>query len=196
MSRQSDRALAELFEECLQRITAGESLNACLASYPEQAASLAPLLQSAAAMREYGVAVPRNLTAAAASRARFMAAAQALPGPVRPQSSLAFGSGLAAWWARLTSGLSVLRPVPVALAAFVLCVVLAGVLTTGIVTASAQALPGDSLYGVKLVTEQARLLLTTNQAGRAAAHRAVPPDSASGSRYDCADPSCGTRNAA
>jgi hypothetical protein len=168
MSRQSDRALAELFEECLQRLTAGESLSACLARYPEQEALLAPLLQSASAMREYGSVAPRDLTAAAASRARFMAAAQALPRPVTRSSPSGFGGGLVAWWASLTSGLSVLHPVPVALAAFLVCVVIAGVLTTGVVRASAQALPGDSLYSVKLVTEQARLLLTTDQVGRAA----------------------------
>ena len=32
-------------------------------------------------------------------------------------------------------------------------------LTTGVITVSATALPGDALYGVKLATEQARLLL-------------------------------------
>ena len=41
------KKLENIFNECLERILQGESLESCLASYPKEAAQLEPLLRTA-----------------------------------------------------------------------------------------------------------------------------------------------------
>ncbi|MQY73396.1 MAG: hypothetical protein GH142_06995, partial [Dehalococcoidia bacterium] len=49
-----------ILEECLERIlTGGETIEQCLASYPEQAVELEPLLQTALSTRETLAIKPR-----------------------------------------------------------------------------------------------------------------------------------------
>jgi hypothetical protein len=162
--KESERVLAQLLDECAELLLAGESIAGCLARYPEHAARLAPLLQSVSAVRSYSRVPPRNLAVAARSRAQFITAVGTLPAA----SPAAGRSGLAAWWARALSGFQVLRPLPAGLALALVCVVVMGMLTTGVITVSATALPGDAFYGVKLATEQARLLLAPDAEARAA----------------------------
>jgi hypothetical protein len=140
--------LVEAFDECLNALAGGATLDACLARFPDLQDELRPLLAVAGTATAMGAsaAIPRQ--AEMASRARFLAGgAQLRPAPLaRPR--------ILRW------------PIPrAAFAALGLAVVMFG--TYGAVTASARSLPGDALYGVKRMAEQAELLLTRDEAARA-----------------------------
>ena len=55
-----NRELVNIFEECLERVlNGGETIEQCLAGYPEYAAELAPLLQTALEAKETLEITPR-----------------------------------------------------------------------------------------------------------------------------------------
>ncbi len=141
------KELYELLEECLREMQAGATLEEALQAHSQQADDLRPLLE--------GVLMARSLQAgpvpAAAqnrSRAQFLTAAAAR----RPQAPR---RGL-----RLPF-LPVRSLVPTLI---VLLALVSSLFVTGLV--SAQSLPGDGLYPVKIAVEQARLRLTTGVASR------------------------------
>jgi hypothetical protein len=43
--------LATILDDCVHRMRGGESVEDCLADYPEQAAELAPMLRAASALQ-------------------------------------------------------------------------------------------------------------------------------------------------
>jgi len=141
MSRPLELAL----DESLARLREGETLESCLQRYPQYREQLEPLLKVASGLSRMVAAQAPAEEAVARARTRFMAqvyerrAAQvSLPrrgAPWRP----AWQRGLA------TAGLVVM------LVAFLLG-------GTGIV--SANSLPGDPLYGVKLASENVRIWFT------------------------------------
>lgn len=139
--------LFEALDDCLRAVEAGASPEAALARYPDLADELRPLLTAAAAARPVEpLRVPRQ--SEAASRARFLARARVLAGERRQAAGL-FGS----LSLTLRMGLAVLA---VAL--------VSGLGAAGLVSASAQSLPGDTLYGVKRAAEQAQLAFTAGPA--------------------------------
>lgn len=128
---------------CLSQMQSGASLEEVLELYPQLAEELRPLLDTAQKAREAGTEIQVPKAAQARSRAAFLQEAQR-----RSHARAGFFSAL-------FSG-------KLALASLVVILVLVlGSATT--VAVSAQALPGDPLYGVKLATERTRLLLTDNQ---------------------------------
>lgn len=140
----------EILDRCLQRIQAGEStLEECLREFPKQAEQLRPLLIAAGlAHRNLAPAAPKE---AFRSNAWERLAGHSLEGPApRPV--------LVAWPRRFGW-----RP------AFTLASMLTGVAllagTVGVAYASGEALPGDSLYGVKRGLERAALALTASGTG-------------------------------
>lgn len=135
--------LIRALDVCLRQMQSGASLEEAVGLFPQLADELRPLLESAQMAREVGdnVHIPR--AAQMRSRAAFLEEAQRRAHPNPGIFSRLFTNKLA-------------------LASFsLILVLLLGSLTT--VAASAQALPGDPLYGVKLATERTRLLLTDNQ---------------------------------
>jgi hypothetical protein len=159
MKQFSQDQLTQLLDECARRLIAGETVAACLARYPEAASELAPLLETITTVRKLRAVPTRPLEVAFENRARFMVAATQMAAERRRRKNQV--SDLARWWTRLLERLSGprLAPVPVGIIVMLVLVLLVGTLTTGAVTASATALPGDVLYPVKLATEQARLFL-------------------------------------
>lgn len=132
-----------LFEQCLARLNAGEDLEAILAGFPDQAAQLRPLLTAAEKARRSGAPLRIPASAQIDSRTRFLLEAERMqrkPQGFKPHMRLAGA---------------------VTMAAFVL---LAGIFGTGLV--SAKAVPGQVLYPVKRVVEQAQLALTVDQSAR------------------------------
>lgn len=131
-----DSALAQ----SLEWMDAGASRDECLAGFPEFADAIAPLLDAAQFARASlmaGEQLPApNL---ARSRARFLDAA-------RPARVGIFAPRLAL--------------------ATVLAILLLIVSGIGLSTASADALPGDTLYPIKLGFEQTQLALTFNADAR------------------------------
>jgi hypothetical protein len=133
------------FETCLQKLQAGESLDRVLKQYPQWADELRPLLLAARAADSLGKSINIPIHAQERNRARFMAQAQQ--------------------YNRTSMGWFTFNFSPLKLAALIIILVLIfGGLSSAVV--SAQALPGDSLYPVKLITEQTRLFLTKDPTNR------------------------------
>ncbi len=129
--------------ECLDALAQGEPLEIILARYPQQAAQLRPLLQTAAGLP--ALRLEPSEAAKMQSRQKFLAQADLLR-RTTPRKSLGF-------LPRLATGL-------------VAATLVAGVLGTGAVAASGSALPGDPLYSLKRTVENVRLNTASNPAQR------------------------------
>lgn len=170
--RQSDKAiLSELMAECTDRMLAGAGIQDCLARYPEHADELAPLLETIVEIQQLRPVPQRPAAVAAQRRAEFLAAVQTIQPATPPQSRPL--PALSSWWQTLINWLvgptAARRPlalVPVGLLAVLAVILVGGLLLTGIVTASADALPGNVLYPVKLTVERAQVLLTFDASAR------------------------------
>lgn len=151
------KQLVTIFDECVDRMLAGEPVSACLEDYQAQEAEIKPLLMAVAAARQADAVPPRSPQAVAEAKADFLAAAasrrlEAERTAMRQRAFLRFR------WPRISRLLPRLVPAwaTVAVATLLVLVLLAG----SAVIASARALPGDPLYPVKLATEWVQLSLT------------------------------------
>jgi len=132
------KPLHDALESCLSALRSGADLDACLGMYPDLAESLRPALEAAqAAMALASEEIP----AAAGIRGRNTLLAKA-----RTLSPSGRRRRMAAQAPRFAF----------ALLAALLAVFLGG---GGLLVASAAALPGDPLYGVKRTAEEVRLRL-------------------------------------
>lgn len=143
------RSFQSILDECVNAVQYGETVESCLARYPRQAQRLKPLLTLAERVRRTPPAQPRpwaQTTAWSAVRAR---AAELRAGKRRAASiHVSFG------W---------LKPVALVFA-FVLALGAAG---GAAAFASQDALPNDTLYPVKLFTEDARVWFTFDDSSKA-----------------------------
>ena len=139
------KELDNILDECLERLLVkGETIEQCLQSYPEQAANLKPLLQTALATRQ-AVAIQPPAEFKARARYQFRSALQEAVSPrKRP-----FLSWLPRW---------------ATVATIVLGVLLMG---GGTIAAASYSMPDNLLYPVKLATEQVQLALTPSDIGKA-----------------------------
>ena len=133
-----------ILEECLERLVKGETLEQCLQRYPEQAAQLEPLLQTAQAVRKASAILPRSEFKA---RARYE-----------------FRSALGATATRRRLPSFGLRPRWVMALMVIAIILVAG---GGTAAAASNSMPDSPLYPVKLATEQVRLTLTPSDMGKA-----------------------------
>jgi hypothetical protein len=140
MNKEFDNILNECLERLLVR---GETIEQCLESYPEQAAELKPLLETALAAKKASVIQPR---AEFKARARYQFRS-ALQEAATPKRRPFFG-----WLPRWATVVTI-----------VLIVLLAG---GGTVAAASNSMPDSLLYPVKLVTERVQLMLTPSQMGK------------------------------
>ena len=137
-----------ILDECLERLLVrGETMEQCLASYPEQADELEPLLQTALATKKALAIQPRPEFKA---RARYQLGSAL--GEVKPKRGF-FSLGWQPRWAMAVS--------------VVLIMLLAG---GGTVAAAGGSMPDSPLYPVKLATEQVWLTLTLSNMGRVELH--------------------------
>ena len=118
--------------ECLGRLDDGEPLDSILAGYPDYAASLRPLLETATALEDLRTA-PREAARIASRRAFLSQAHEIRESTLQPRAWL---------------------PRHLAITFIALVVALIGM--SGAVAASASALPSEPLYGVKRAVENAR----------------------------------------
>ena len=134
-----------ILDECLERLLVkGETVEQCLQSFPEHTDELKPLLETALAAKEASDIQPSPEFRDRA-RYRSYSALQAMePKKIR----LVF-----AW-----------RPLWTTMVASILVFLLAG---GGTVMAAGGSMPDEPLYPVKLVTEQARLVLAPSALGKA-----------------------------
>jgi hypothetical protein len=133
-----------ILDECLQRLIAGETIEACLSRYPDYAAALEPLLRTAQNTMKATDIRPRPEFR---DRARYQYQAAIRDMPVKEKRNF----------------FAVLRP------SLATVVVMAIVLLAGgsVVAAAGGSLPDNPLYQVKLATESVRLALTPSDLGKA-----------------------------
>jgi hypothetical protein len=129
--------------ECLDALAQGESVERILARYPQDAAQLRPLLETAAGLPT--LRMEPSEAAMMQSRQKFMAQADLLR-RTTPRKSMGF-------LPRFATG-------------FIAAAVVAVALSTGAVAASGSALPGDPLYGLKRTVENAQLNFSGSTAAR------------------------------
>jgi hypothetical protein len=137
------RDFDDILNECIERVIKGEPVEACLKAFPEHAAELEPLLRTAADTHKAASILPRPEFRQRAGY-EFQTAIRNL----KPKRS-----GFFRWQLRWAIAVSV-----------VMAVILAG---SGTIAASANSMPDQSLYGVKLFTEDVRVALTPSVLGKA-----------------------------
>jgi len=142
-----NRELVNIFEECLERIlTGGETVEQCLAGYPEYADELAPLLQTALEAKETLEITPRPEFR---EKARYQILTELRDIEERKRRRFSLFSWQPRW----------------ATAAIAVLVLL--VASSGTVAAAGDSMPDQTLYPVKLATEKVRLALTPSALGKA-----------------------------
>lgn len=134
-----------ILDECLERLLIkGETIDQCLQSYPEQAARLKPLLQTALLAKRASAIQPRADFKARA-RYQFHSALQEVASP----RSRPFFSWVPRWATVVSLALGLLM------------------VGGGTVVAAGNSMPDSPLYPMKLATEQVRLMLIPSQIGKA-----------------------------
>jgi hypothetical protein len=141
--------LENILDECLERLRHGESLEQCLARYPERAAELEPLLRVAMASRKAASAVEPRAEFKARTRYDIQSQLQDKERKTEPKKA-----GPVGWLPRWA----------VVVASVVLIFLLAG---TSTVAASSSSMPDDTLYPVKLAAERVRLGLSRGNISKA-----------------------------
>ncbi len=143
--------LEAVLDDCLSQLNRGESLESCLAQHPTHAAWLEPLLRLAVqfqALRQDQRPAPAALRAGKQQLLRQAARLRnAQPSRTRTRRI--------PWWSNLQ--LLMRRSMAAVAVASLLLVIILG---RGAIAASANSLPGDTLYPVKRISEEVRLLLT------------------------------------
>lgn len=149
MDKKMAKRFRDILDDCVERVLQGESVEQCLARYPEQAAELDPLLRVALSARATSSAVePRPEFKA---RVGHEVQSQIRSKWLKTQPKRAPALHWMPRWA-------------MAAVMLVFVVLLAGTTT---VAASSGSLPGDTLYPVKTATEQVQMRLTFSKAAKA-----------------------------
>jgi hypothetical protein len=133
-----------ILNECLDRLIKGESIEACLARYPQYATELEPLLKTALETK-MAAAVKPNPEFRQRAGNEFQAAIRDFP-PQKPRNAFR-------WQLRWAA--------PVAV---VLAILVGG---TGTVVAATNSLPDSPLYTVKMATESVQMAFTFSEQGKA-----------------------------
>jgi hypothetical protein len=146
------KGIEDILNICLDRITEkGESIEQCLAGYPEHAAELEPLLKAALSASRASFAIKARPEFERLAKYRFFSAFQEKSGK-KSVSKMP----LWRWQRRLAVAFAV-----------ILVLFLIG---AGTVTASASSLPGDILYPVKTTTERVQGFFTFGNEAKASFH--------------------------
>ncbi len=146
MSRRLETAL----DESLARLNKGESIESCLEHFPEFRGQLEPLLQVGGRLSRMAAQTAPSEEAVARARRRFMAEVYERRATQVSPKRRPF------WVPVLQRG--------VATASVVVALIVVLLTGTGIV--SANSLPGDPLYGIKLASENVRIWLTPDSESR------------------------------
>jgi len=155
------KGLESVLDECLNRIAADgeQGLDACVAEHPTLAHELEPLLHLAAELETLREDVPPPPAALQDGRQKLLREAAHL----KAQEDEKARARLAPLWPFNLQFLLRRSAVVVTLTALLVVTVLGG----GTIAASANSLPGDSLYAVKRVTEELQLAVTLDRGAKA-----------------------------
>ncbi len=143
----SENEFDNILDECLERIlTGGESVEQCLARYPQWARELEPLLQASLFARKASSIEPRP--------------------EFRERARYQMRAALQEMAEKRERRFSLFRWQPQWVTAVIAVLVLV-VASGGTVAASGNSMPDEILYPVKLATERVRLTLTPSALGKA-----------------------------
>ena len=145
MKRQQTNEFDNILDECLERMVKGDTIEQCLADYPEHALELEPLLMTVRMAREAAEVQPRPDFKARA-RYEFRAALHDEMAPDRAKSPFSLKRG----WVSALMVISILF-----------------VAGGGTALAANDSMPDSPLYNVKLASEQVQLTLTPSSIGKA-----------------------------
>jgi len=144
--------LEQIFEECLERVFRGESIESCLMSYPNEAAYLEPLLRTAIGVTNRASMLQPNPEFKARTGMRIQAALQYAV-QQRPAEKPSRGFAWQRSWAFALTAVALLL-----------------FSSVGTAFASSEALPDEPLYPVKLATEQVTLAFAFSEENKVALH--------------------------
>ncbi|MCX6000967.1 MAG: DUF5667 domain-containing protein [Chloroflexi bacterium] len=140
--------IEEAFNDCFERLSAGESLDSCLNSYPEYAAELDMMLRTTFDIKRRAYPVQPRPEFKYWARVRLQGVQDYVsrqPVQSRP------------------SGFNLRRNLAISMAALLVFVIA----SSGTVAASSDSLPDEPLYGVKLAVEQAQVTLAFSDVDKA-----------------------------
>ncbi len=141
--------IEDLFEECVQQLSAGSGLEEILAKYPDQAEELRPMLLAALDLQQFSAVIKPSQAAQMRSRAQFLTAAA---GMAATTSKRGFKFNPFHWRLAASSA--------------ILIAIFTAVLLLGTGFASADALPGDVFYPVKIMVEQMQINMVQDPPAR------------------------------
>ena len=144
------RKIEDIFDNCLESIFKGESIDDCLKAYPEQTSELEPLLKTSLVSMQRSSAIQP----APEFKARLGSQLQAMLYAKRREAERR--ARIPIWQRRWALAMTA-----------ILGFLLIGV---GTVAASAHALPDESLYPVKLAGEQVKVTLAFSDIDKAKLH--------------------------
>jgi hypothetical protein len=148
------KRIEEILAKCVDDIRSGKaSLAECLDRYPDMRRELEPLLKIALGIKELPDIRPSDAFKIRA-RVNLMEHIHASRPAKRSPGAVSKAGARQVWYTAW------LKPVAIAIAA----ILVISALGTGTAYASQDSLPGDTLYPVKLGTEQLQRVLTSNDA--------------------------------
>lgn len=151
-----------ILEDCLDRISKGESLESCLEKYPEQSAHLKELLILAGNIHQLPIPAARP-SAVASGKQKMLAELQAVQQP-QPVSSFNFSRYIKQTISFLLGKEDFqMKPILRPIIALLLVCVIGGTLAVNV---SARSIPGDSMYSFKRTWENLRLAFTISEKTR------------------------------
>ena len=139
-----EKEFNDILDACLERLARGDTLEQCLASYPDQATQLEPLLQTASMARAAVAITPRP-----EFKTRSLYQLSEALRETRPGGAFSFLSFMPRW--------------AVAVSAFLVFVMVG----SGTVVAAGNSMPDNFLYPVKIATERVQLTFTTSDLSKA-----------------------------
>ena len=142
--------IEDIFNECLERLLKGESVDDCLKAYPEQAPELESLLKTSSVLIQKSAAIQATPEFKARAHSRLQRVLYVKREKAQKRAWVPI------WHRRWATAMTT-----------VLVIMLAGI---GTVTASTNALPDETLYPIKLAAEQARVTLAFSEIDRAKLH--------------------------
>ena len=148
-----------ILNECIERLAAGETVDQCLASYPDHAVELEPMLHTSAATMNVAATITHREEAKQRSRYNFTAA---VADRKREANRGWLGRAIrpSGWRAKLART-----------AAIALGIVVLGTGTAyGATVASEDSVPGDPLYAVKTLKEDISLRMPKSDLALAKEH--------------------------
>lgn len=151
----NDSNFDDALNDCLERLTAGETVAECLSRHPEHADELAPLLR----MGQTTMRLSQSVEPSAEGRARGLTRLQSALSGSRRRKRRRWQLPRAYW-----------RPISTPVAAVFAVVFLTIVAAGGTTVASADSLPGEPLYPVKSVRESVEQRIALSDEHKAQLH--------------------------